>query len=77
MEVTFCQVMANFSKRYLSSKSSAVAEMGDCLATIHMGRKVGAAVPLSFGELDPHLTHDRLLSNTGVQNHVACVRFDK
>ena len=27
-------------------KSSAVAEMGDRLATIDMGRKVGAAVPL-------------------------------
>jgi len=27
-----------------------------CLATIHMGRKVGgAAVPLSRGELGPHL----------------------
>jgi len=32
-------------------KSSAVAEMGDRLATIDMGRKVGggAAVPLSVG----------------------------
>jgi len=34
------------------NKSSAVAEMGDCLATIDvgqndMGQKVGAAVPLS------------------------------
>jgi len=28
------------------NKSSAVAEMGDCLARIDMGRKVGAAVPL-------------------------------
>jgi len=36
-------------------KSSAVAEMGDRLATIDMGRKVGAAVPLSVGELGPHL----------------------
>jgi len=31
-------------------KSSAVAEMGDRLATIDMGRKVGAAVPLSVEE---------------------------
>jgi len=31
--------------------SSAVAEMGDHLATIDMGRKVGAAVSLSVGEL--------------------------
>jgi len=30
-------------------KSSASAEMGDRLATIDMGRKVGAAVPLSVG----------------------------
>jgi len=30
--------------------------MGDRLATIDMGRKVGAAVPLSVGQLDPHLT---------------------
>ena len=39
-------------------KNSAVAEMGDRLAAIDMGRKVGgAAVPLSVGgELDPHLT---------------------
>jgi len=31
------------------NKSSAVAEMGDRLATIDKGRKVGAAVPLSVG----------------------------
>jgi len=31
------------------NKSSAVAEMGDRLATIYVGRKVGAAVPLSVG----------------------------
>ena len=37
------------------NKSSAVAEMGDHLATIDTGRKVGAAVPLSVGELGPHL----------------------
>jgi len=33
-------------------KSSVVAEMGDRLATIDMGRKVGAAVPL-FGGAGP------------------------
>ena len=32
------------------NKSSAVAEMGDRLATIDIARKVGAAVPLSVGE---------------------------
>jgi len=42
------------------SKSSAVAEMGDRLATVDMERKVGAAVPLSAGELGPHLTQYRL-----------------
>jgi len=31
------------------NKSSAAAEMGDRLTTIVMGRKVGAAVPLSVG----------------------------
>jgi len=31
--------------------NSAVAEMGDRLATTDMGRKEGAAVPLSVGEL--------------------------
>jgi len=40
----------------ISNKSSAVAEMGDCLATTDTGQKVGAAVPLSIGELGPHLT---------------------
>jgi len=31
------------------NKSSAVAEKGDHLATIDMGRKLGAAVPLFVG----------------------------
>jgi len=34
--------------------------MGDSLAIIDMGRKVGAAVHLSVGELGPHLTQCRL-----------------
>jgi len=38
-----------------SHYNSAVAEMGDHLATVDMGQKVGAAVPLSVGELAPHL----------------------
>jgi len=37
------------------NKSSAVAEMGDRLATIDMGRR-GAALSLSVGELGTHLT---------------------
>jgi len=40
------------------NQSSAVAEMGDSLVKIGMGRKVGAAVTLFVGgrELGPHLT---------------------
>jgi len=39
------------------NKCSTVAEMGDRLVTIDMGRKVGgAAVPLSVGDLGLHLT---------------------
>ena len=33
----------------IDDKSSAVAEMGDRLTTIDVGRKVGAAVPLFMG----------------------------
>ena len=39
--------MANFTAPF-TNKSSAAAEMGDCLATLDMGRKVRAAVPLSM-----------------------------
>jgi len=40
----------------LNNKCSAVAEMGDRLATIDMGRKLGDDVPLfGGGELRPHL----------------------
>ena len=39
------------------NKSSAVAKAGDRLATIGMGRKVGGyCIPLSEGEMGPHLT---------------------
>jgi len=37
------------SRATVTNKSSAVAEMGDFLATIDMGRKVGAAVQLPLG----------------------------
>jgi len=42
---------------FSTTAQHAVAEMGDRLATIDMGRKL-AAVPLFFGggELDPHVT---------------------
>jgi len=42
-------IIYTFVSHHKFDKSSAVAEMGDRLATIDMGRKVGAAVPL-FGE---------------------------
>jgi len=44
-------------------KSSAVAEMGDRLATTDVGRKVGgccALCPFPWGELGPYLTQCRL-----------------
>jgi len=44
----------------VTNKCSAVAEMGDYLATVDIGPKVGAAVHLSLGQLDPHLTQCRL-----------------
>jgi len=37
----------NKEKKTINKKSSVVPEMGDRLATVDMGRKVGAAVPLS------------------------------
>jgi len=40
----------------MSNKSSAVADMGDRLATIHMGRKLGGCAPFGVGELGPNLT---------------------
>jgi len=47
------------------NKSSAVAEMGDCLAIVDMGRKLeGCMCPLfGSGELGPHLTQCRLGRN--------------
>jgi len=36
-------------------KYSAVAEMGDRLATVDMGRKLGEAVPILDGELGPYM----------------------
>jgi len=42
------------------NKCSAVAEMGDRLATIAMGRKLGALLPFGEGELGSHVTQCRL-----------------
>jgi len=44
----------------LLNKSSAVAEMGDSLATIDVGRNLGAVPLLRVGELGPHLKQRRL-----------------
>ena len=44
------------NRRETQNKSPAVADTGDRLATTDMGQKVGAAVPLTVGELGPHLT---------------------
>ena len=41
--------------RELCNKSSAVAQMGDRLATVDMGRKIGELCPL-WGKVDPHIT---------------------
>jgi len=43
MEAVELSVIINYDK------SSSVAEIGDCLATIDMRRKLGGAVPLSEG----------------------------
>ena len=42
--------------KYIQDKCSAVAEMGDRLTTIDMGRKEGATVPFLGVGLGPHLT---------------------
>jgi len=52
--------LKNNGPNSIFNKSSAVAEKSDRLATIDMGRKVGTALPLSVGELGPHLTPCRL-----------------
>jgi len=38
------------------NKSSAVAEMGDRLATVDIGRKRGLLCPFLWGSMDRHLT---------------------
>jgi len=47
---------AKFFDKNRIQELSSVAEMGDRLATTDMSRKLGDAVPLSVGELGPHLT---------------------
>jgi len=42
------------------NKCSAVAEMGDRLTTIAMGRKLGDLLPFGEGELGSHVTQCRL-----------------
>ena len=49
-------------KKTKNNKNSAVAEMGDRLATINIGRKWrGLIRPFLWGELGPHLTQCRLV----------------
>ena len=52
--------MTSQSKNFKMDKSSAGAETGDRLATIHMGRKVRGCCAHLRGELDIHLTQRRL-----------------
>jgi len=54
---SFCRKVLH-SRTIHGNKSSAVAEMGDRLATIDMDRNLGSccAVPHFVGELGPHLT---------------------
>jgi len=52
----FCYIFLKCDISTKNYKCSAVAEMGDRLVTIDMGRKDGAAVPLSGGrKLGLHL----------------------
>jgi len=50
----------------LQNKCSAVAEMGDRLATIDIGRKLGRFCPFG-GELGPHVTQCGL--GRGLSSH--------
>jgi len=48
--------MSVYNINFISNKtSSAVAEMGDRLATTYMDRKVGGLCPFPWGELGLHL----------------------
>jgi len=53
-------------KERLQVKNSAVTEIGDRLATIDMGRKVGAAVSLSVGDGSPYNTMSPTSVLTGI-----------
>jgi len=46
----------NLTSQLVNNKSSAVAEMGDSLAKIGMGRKWGGAAVGAGSQLGPHLT---------------------
>jgi len=58
LKYSFNEIAINI--KITNNKSAVVAEMGDLLVTIDMGRKLGAAVPLCVGWLGPHLTQCRL-----------------
>jgi len=53
MENAYDKVQYDGSRYRDLNNSSAVAEIGDCLAIIVVGRNVGAAVPLPWGSWVP------------------------
>jgi len=55
-----CEVKWWWFVALVEYKSSAVAEMGDCLATINGPKIGGCCAPFRQGELSPHVTQCRL-----------------
>jgi len=55
-DALLCQFKSCQPLHSYTNKSSVVAEMGNRLATIDIGRKVGAVVSLSRGKLGSNLT---------------------
>ena len=69
LTVTMCILLQCDGNR---NKCSAVAEMGDRLATIDMGRKLGGYVPFGAAGVDRHVTQCRL--GRGLPSYqVACL----
>ena len=67
-----CHVTATTRETCIANKSSAVDQMGEGLATINMGRKLGGVPPFSGGGLGPHLIQCRLR----VQCHIGIGGFN-
>jgi len=54
LNMVVCLIISDFKVYHVNLyKSSAIAEMGDCLATIDMGQKLEELCPL--GQMGPHL----------------------